>query len=178
MFNKVQAVELALCNLLIEAIDPVYFTPFRNNTTDMIVQPIPNIIDWLSTTYGILTEGQLFDKGQNLSGLTYDALQPVDFVFQEINKFADLSKLSQLPISDRRMCQFAYVIFQKSCAFLDSLKKWNERAAGTKSYTNMKTFMRDKRASLEKVGALTIQDSLNQAELLKSIQQQQETLTQ
>ena len=42
----------------------------------------------------------------------------------------------------------------------------------------MKEFMREELAALEAVGALTIQDSLNQVEILKAIQQQQEQLTQ
>ena len=50
----------------------------------MIVQPIPDIIEWLTTTYGQLTEGQLFEREQNLSGLTYEPSQQVDFVFQKL----------------------------------------------------------------------------------------------
>ena len=42
----------------------------------------------------------------------------------------------------------------------------------------MKEFMREEMISLEAVGALTIQESLNQVEILKALQQQQEDLTQ
>ena len=59
---------------------------------------------------------------QNLIGLTYDTSKPVDYVFNEIDTFCNLSEFSSIPVSDRRKRQFAYVIFQKSRAFLDSLK--------------------------------------------------------
>ena len=47
IYNEVQAVELALRNLLIEAIEPVYLTPLRDSTTDMIVHSIPDITQFL-----------------------------------------------------------------------------------------------------------------------------------
>ena len=135
-------------------------------------------MDWLISTYGKISESEMLNREQNLTALTYDTSKPVDFVFNEIDIFCDLSELSSILVSDRRKRQFAYVIFQKSRAFLDSLKKWNARPDATKTYQRMKEFMREEMSALEAVGALTIQDSLNQVEILKAIQQQQEELTQ
>ena len=177
MYNEVQQVKLTLRNQLIEAFEPEYLEPLRDATTDMITDTIPDIISWLITTYGQVSEAEMLTKEQNLTALTYDTTQPVDVVFNAIDKFCDLSDLNNITVSDRRKRQFAYVIFQKSRAFLDSLKKWNARPDATKTYTRMKDFMRSERKALEAVGALTIQDSINQVEMLKAIQQQQEDLT-
>ena len=177
MYNEVQAVELALHNQLIEAFEPNYLQPLKDTTTDMITHDIPAIISWLIQTYGQVSEIAMLEKEQNLSALKYDTTQPVDFVFNAVNKFCDLADMNQMPVSDRRKCQFAYVILQKSRAFLDSLKKWNARPVATKTYARMKEFMRDERQALEAVGALTIQDSLNQVEMLRAVQQQEEDLT-
>ena len=102
----------------------------------------------------------------------------MDIVFNETDKYCDLSTLTGHTIDDRRKCQFAYVIFPKSRAFLDSLKKWNPCPSVTKTYDRMIDFMCDERKALEAVDTLTIQDSLNQVEMLKAIQNQQDELTQ
>ena len=76
-----------------------------------------------------------------------------------------------MTVSDRRKCQFAYVIFQKSRAFRLT-NKWNDCAPGNETYERMKDFICNESSSLEKVAALTIQDSLNQVEMLKAIQKE------
>lgn len=120
----------------------------------MINHSIPAIIQWIIQTYGKLIDGELFNREQNLTTMTYDTTQPVDFVFNKIDTFYHLEDLSGAPVSDQRKHQYAYVIFQKSRSFLDSLKKWNEHAPATKTYDCMKEFMRDDMAALEAVGAL------------------------
>ena len=171
LYHEVQAVELVLRNQLTEAFDPEYLQALRDPTTDMLTGSIPDIISFLITTYGKLTDNDMITREQNLTALTYNTAQPVDIIFNAIDKFADLCDIQGDPLTDRRKCQFAYVIFQKSRAFLDSLKKWNAKPQATKSYQNMKTFMREEKSALEAVGALSIKESLNQVKLLQALQE-------
>ena len=48
--------------------------------------------------------------------------KPADSIFNKITKYSNLCDLNDSPISEKRKVQFAYVIFQKSRAYLDSLK--------------------------------------------------------
>ena len=176
IYNEVQAVEHTLRTQLIQAIEPEYLQALRNTHTDMINESIVDIITFLISTYGQITDAEMFHREQALTSMTYDAMQPVDVVFNSVDKFAGLAELQQSPLDDKRKIQFAYVIFQRSRAYLDSLKKWNERPAVQKTYDRMKIFIREERKALEAVGALTIQDSLNQVELLKSMRNHQDEL--
>ena len=72
----------------------------------------------------------------------------MDDVFNVIDNFSDVSDLNNLVLDNRRKIQVAYVIFQESLAFIDSLKEWNSRATGTETYEQMKLFTREERITL------------------------------
>ena len=52
LYNEVQAVEIALRNQVIEAIDNEYLEPLRNPTTNMINDSIVDIFAFLRANYG------------------------------------------------------------------------------------------------------------------------------
>ena len=140
LYNEVQAVELDLRNLLIEAFEPQYLQALRNKHTDMIKDSLPDIFKYLCDTYGKVNDAQMLDREQNLSSMVYDPTQPIDNVFNEIDEFSNLADIQGMSLSDRKKMQIAYVIIQRSQAFLDGLKKWNARSTATKSYDSMKDF--------------------------------------
>ena len=55
IFNEYQAVETELRNQIVEAISPEYLQPLRNATTDVLNDSIPDIFNFISTTYGELS---------------------------------------------------------------------------------------------------------------------------
>ena len=114
---------------MIQAIEPEFLQVLRNTHTDMINESIVGIITFLISTYGQITDAGMFHREQALTSMTYDAMQPVCVVFNSVDKFAGLAELQQSPLDDKRKIQFVYVIFQRSRAYLDSLKKWNEKPA-------------------------------------------------
>ena len=178
LYNESQAVELALRNQLIDAFEPQYLQALRNKHTDMINETLPRIIKYLCDTYGKVSDAEMLNREQNLSSMVYDTTQPVDVIFNNIDEHADLADIQDMPMTDRRKMQVAYVILQRSQAFLDSLKKWNARATPTKSYDNMKDFFRAEYSSLEEVGALSIKESINHIDLQQSLDTMQKDLTQ
>ena len=110
--------KLALRNQITEAFEPEYLQAIRNTTTDMFTGKILDIFTFLVNTYGKLTDEEMLNREQNLSAMTYDPAQPVDIIFNTIDRFSDLcdiSKYALLPI--KREVQFAYVIFQKLRSF-------------------------------------------------------------
>ena len=56
-------------------------------------------MQWIIKTYGQLTNRELFNREQNLTAMTYDTMQPVDFIFNKTDTFCDLADLSGAPIT-------------------------------------------------------------------------------
>ena len=102
----------------------------------------------------------------------YDPVKSVDDVFNKIVKHQDLSILMSNPLTDRQLVGIAYKIFNRAHVFQSALLKWNKKRTAEKTF-----HMRQQWSELNKVGALKIQDStLNQANLIQEINQQQEDL--
>ena len=60
---------------------------------------------------------------------------------------------------DRHLVQLAYLIFNKTNAFMDSLQKRNSKPLAEKTSIKFKLYMREGYHSLRQVSALTIRDS-------------------
>ena len=61
-YNSCQAVEQALRKQIIDAIPSEYLDALRNTDTDMINDSIPDIIHYLQTNFGRVTDQGLSDK--------------------------------------------------------------------------------------------------------------------
>ena len=143
----------------------------------MLDASIPTIIEYLQNTYGRITEQELSDREETLKKTIYDASEPVDMIFNKINWFQDLCELCDNAKTDRQLVQIAYIIFNKSRFFMDSLLKWNKKASNEKTYNNFKLHMHKVYQALKEVGALTIEDSsLNQMNLIQELTSQQEKM--
>ena len=174
-----QAIEQALRNQIITAIDKDYLDALRNPHTDMINDSIPDIFEFLTTNYGQITEQELSDKEDEIKAISYDPSTPVDTVFNRINWFQDLCNLCNNKKSDRQLVQLAYIIFNKSRAFMDVLLKWNQKSNNMKTYNNFKMHMRKGYHELREVGALSIKDStLHYNNMVKDVKEHQEKMAQ
>ena len=173
-----QAVEQALRQQLIEAIESEYLEAIRDPITYMIQQPIPNIFAFLQTTYGQITPQELADCENALKNISYDPSKPVDLIFNQITKFKELCDLCDNSKTDPQLVQLTYLIFNKTCMFTDALKEWNKLQASEKTYNKMKQHIRAHYWALKQAGTLTIEDSLlnDRTNLVKEISLQQEQL--
>ena len=175
-YLECQAVEQALRQQLIEAIEAEYLEALRDPITYMIQKPIPEIIEFLQTTYGQITPQELADREDALKNTVYDPSRPVDLIFNQITKFKELCELCHNTKTDVQLVQLAYLIFNKSRIFMDALKDWNKKATVDKTYDNMKQHMRAHYQDLKQVGALTVEDSAlnDRANLLQEVTRTQE----
>ena len=176
-YYECQAVEQALRTQIIEAIDAEYLDALRNVNTDMISDSIPTIFEFLQSNYGRITEEELVQKEEDLRNYDYNPQQPVDKVFNQVTLFHDLCTITNNDRNDKQLCQLAYLIFNRTRAFVDALKKWNAKNTEEKTYANFKKHMRDEHHALKQVGALTIQESsFYQANMIQQVLMQQSDL--
>ena len=177
LFNEAQAVESALRSQIISAIDSVYMQPLRDRVTDMITQSIPDIFTFLQNTYGKITTSQLKNKETEVEDQIYDPATSVDTVFNKVDALQDLCILTANDKTDTQLRNMAYLIFQKSGIFMESLKKWNQKPVADKTYDNFKLFMRQEYHDLQEVGGLTVNDGMrHQANILREIKDHQQNV--
>ena len=117
-FNEYQVVDIALRNRIVEAISPEYLQPLRNATTDMLNDSIPDIFNFLTTTYGELSPSELKEREVMVDDMVYDPSENIDTVFNKIQEYQDLCTLLLNPKTDKQLVTYAYLIFQKSGIFM------------------------------------------------------------
>ena len=93
----------------------------------MINDSIPVIFQYLQSNYGRITEEQLVDIEDELCQYVYDPQMPVDKVFTKITLFQDLCVITNNDKTDKQLVQMAYLIFNQTRAFVDTLKTWNAK---------------------------------------------------
>ena len=121
-YNECQAVEQALRQQLIEAIEPKYLEPIRDPITYMIHLPILEIINYLQEIFGQITPQELADREEAIKNFIYDPTKPVDTVSNKITQYRDLCALCKNSKTDPQLVQLAYIIFNKTRIFTDALK--------------------------------------------------------
>ena len=175
LFNEVQAVEVALRNQIVEAIDDDYLQPLRDTTTDMINSSIPDIFTFLRDTYGKLSPAQLRERERAIDDLVYNPEQNVDTIFTQIQTFQDLCELLKNGKTDTQLVTYAYLCFQNAGIFQNSLKDWNAKPLQDQTFNNFKLYMRKEYNELQAVGGLTVPtSSLN---LIRELKEHNELLT-
>ena len=164
---------------IIDVIPVEYLDDLRNTGTDMINDSISDMIQYLQTNFGRVTDQELSDKEDEVKIFSYDLATPVDSIFNRIKAFQDLCILTENQKTDRQLIQLAYLVFNKNKAFMDSLKTWNARLLPPKTFANFKLHMYEEHHALRQVGALSIRDSkFSQANMIQQLMDHQDKLTQ
>ena len=107
--------------------------------------------------------------------MVYNPSQDIDTVINKIQEYQDLCTLLLNPKTDKQLVTYAYLIFQKSGIFMQSLKDWDVQPPRTQFFSNSKVFMRRQHREVRKVGGLTIQNS--SPNMMKEIKASQEEIS-
>ena len=81
LFREVIAVERALIQKIVAAIDPKCSGALRNSITNKITRMIPEIFTHIFDTYGDITTEDLTTFRTRLEGLRYPANEQLDIIF-------------------------------------------------------------------------------------------------
>ena len=157
IYNEWHAVKQALRNQLIDAIPPTYLDSLRNVDLDMINDYIPTIITFLTTNYCQLTDQEISNREDELKKTTFNPEEPVDLIFNRIKEFSELCAMTSNDKSDCQLVAIGYLIFIRTKAYSDTLKKWNTKILADKTFATLKMHLRTEYHALRKVGALVVQ---------------------
>ena len=176
-YNKYQALNRILRNQLIAAVEPAYLDPIRCELTDMVTEPISEIIKFLQTTYGKMSVNQIEDAITTIKNFTYDPASSINILLTAVQNHTELLKIAGAEMTDAQIQALAYYLINKYQIFKDALIAWNKKPAGDKNWNTMKEHMRKEYQLLRDVNALTIQDSmLHTTNIVNTLKHQQETL--
>ena len=154
-FDKVDAVESALKQFIVEAIEPDYLLEIRNSTTQMLEGPIPLIFTRLFAAYGRLTSETLMNKQQAFATYVYNVHSPIDKLFKLAQEYQEYASFHGTPQPATTIITTVYEILRKTGHFTSSLKKWKNRPAPDKTWENFKLHFREASKDLKEYAPTT-----------------------
>lgn len=169
LFREIQAVERALIQQIVRAIDPKYLRALRNSATQQINKTIPEIFTHLFETYGDITTEDLASFRKRLEDLRFTANEPVDTIFTEVENYKELCEIADSPITDKQTIDYGYMLIMKTLKYKSTLKSWNALEAAQKTWNNFKDTFRDAQKAMRKTGELSTPDNLNHTDLLNVV---------
>jgi hypothetical protein len=102
LYNECQAVEQALRQQIIDAVEADYLEALREEYTEMVKSSFPDIIKHLRETYGFISDEDLAEREFNLKAYIYDPVKTVDAVFNKIKRHQELAMLMNNPLTDKQ----------------------------------------------------------------------------
>ena len=173
---EVETVEKFLKNQLIAAFDEDYVQALRD-ANDIISLDIPQMIEYLVKAYGQIRPEEFRSMKTEVEDYIFDPLLPIDVLFNKLEFFLDVADIVSKTVPDAKKVDIIYIILNRCGVFQDSLKKWNKKPAIDQTYDEMKKFFCQEQLDLDKVNALTKQDSsLNQVDFLNEQRQVMEQM--
>ena len=159
IFREYNGVEKALKQQLRKAIDESYLLAIHDRTSNTLAGTVHSINDYLSITYGRVSDAMLEEKEELFKRLGYEAHMPVDVVFNAVADLLEYASMAQQPFSDRQSVAKAYNVFNKTRRFDRAITEWNRRPLAEKTMLNLKTHFRRAQIELRESAGPTLNDS-------------------
>ena len=124
LHNECESIERILKQQIVNVIEKQFLQAIINSTTRDIQLHLHEIFEYLYRTYGHVTPQVLQDRESEVKGMTYNPLDPIDNIFNEIENLTDLATHEAVPLSQAQCINMAQVIIQKTRKFSNALQAW------------------------------------------------------
>lgn len=169
LWREVEAVERALVQQIVAAVEPKYLKALRNQITTKIMRDVKGILSYLFDNYGKVPPAVLKDMKRKVEDYDLDPNDPVDLLFVEIDELADVYTLQKNPMTDTQLVEIAYVVIEKAKSFKKDLRDWNRKSQTDQTWSNFKIHFRDAQQELRRSGDLTIKEAMGREEMINVV---------
>ena len=142
LFRKVQGIEKALIQQIVQAIAAPYLSSIRDRTTNSLRGTVYKILTHLQDVYGGVSRQMLEDRGNELHSMVYNTQLPINIVFNAIKDYVNFADLANQTLTSSQMIAKAYVILHKTRRFKNDITAWNRLPAIGKTWESFKTHFR------------------------------------
>ena len=100
LWREVKAVERALVQQIVAAVEPKYLKALRKQLTTKIMRDVKGILSYLFDNYGKVPPAVLKDMKRKVEDYDLDPNDPVDLLFVEIDELSNIYNLQKNPMTD------------------------------------------------------------------------------
>jgi hypothetical protein len=138
VYRETLDVGKALIRQIVAAIDSKYLKTLRNDNTNTITRPIPDVLTYLFNRYGKVTPDRLSQKELEVRSHVYNLQEPLVSLFDQVEDLKKLGDAAQMPYTELQITNFGVQLIRNTHDFLDGLKNWYDLPQDQKSWANFK----------------------------------------
>ena len=148
-FHEANHVERTLLNQLLETLGKDILAPLINPTTGLFEVDIPDLFDYLFTTYGNITARSIATARAAAQNQVYDPSKPLSHMFVSFRTFKDMSAAFGTHESDEHLINMATTILHDAKIFHLDFRFWNKIPAIEKTWNNFQLHFIEAQAELK-----------------------------
>ena len=135
-FHEANHIERTLLNQLLETLGKDVLAPVINPTTGLFEVNIPDLFDYLFTTYGNITARSIAKARTEAQDQKYDHSKPLAHMFTLFRTFKDMSAAFGTHESDEHLINMATTILHDAKISHLDFRFWNKLPANDKTWIN------------------------------------------
>ena len=169
IWREVEAIERALIQQIVAAVDAKYLKALRNPVTTKITQDIKAILNHLFNIYGKLPPATINNMKRKVEDYVLDPTDPIDLLFVEIDDLVDILQLQDNALSQKQILDMDYIIIERSKVFKKDLRDWNKKQDNQKTWANFKLHFREAQQDLRNSSDLTVAQAMDKVDLVNAV---------
>ena len=139
-----------------KAVDESFLLALKDRTTQTILSPIHEVLQFLFTNHGKVTQAKLHDDKQPVKTYVFNPNEPIDVIFNKLEDLLDLSMAANCGYTAQQIVGIAYLILNKIGKYGEYLREWNRLTSPLKTWPHFKTSFREAQLELRETGDLEI----------------------
>jgi len=140
VFRETLQVERALIKRIVAAVEPEYLRELRDELTNTIVLPVPQILDNLITCYGQVDSEALDKEDQNMKSYMWNISDPPVHFFNHIEELASMAIAARLDKSPAQIISIALDVVRRTGDLEKGLIDWRTLPAAQQTWVDFKSF--------------------------------------
>ena len=157
LFHQTIDLDNALKKQITDALDKEYYDDLLDRTTNTILQPIPDILDFLFTNFGEVESGTLIAEHGRVREMKFTIQDQLPTLYTAIEDLAELGRAARNPFTPEQLVDIALTVLKNTGDFQQAILEWYQLPLVDQTYPRLKTHFNRHRRLLKKSRGASMQ---------------------
>ena len=158
-YYECKNVEKALQRHIQEAIEDKYLESFIDDDTQLIVNNVPTVLEYLFDTYGKVSSEEVKQKEAEIRTMSFHPADPMILLYNPIEKIKIMAEAAGISYTKAQLLDMGLTVIRNTRDFENALGTWEALPARNKTWTKFKQHFTDAQKQLKAIRGPTMQQA-------------------
>jgi hypothetical protein len=160
IFKTCHLIERTIVQQINTALDEDVLADLIDDETGLLTGTVPEILQNLFDTYGVITPQSLAAAKAKLETTTYNHSRPIVNIFTAINDYANMAEAAKAAETTSQLINIGMIIITRSTIFASDIRKWHAKEATEKTWPLFKDHFKAAQKAIKQSQPTITTDSL------------------